>query len=189
MALIFNNGILGALFGDNVSGFNGDSPNAENFLPIDIVFEESEVQRMIVTNRPTQAGASYSDNIILLPKNYTVDGFFKSDLIGDTWRDKKEILDELVRAREPFDIVNHFGVVADVFFTEITSIADGEFNNVLKFTAGLQQIPIIEAETKTTPAEAFKEPSKGAPQQATGKVQGEATSASESSLLLSIFGS
>lgn len=183
MALIFNNGILGRLFGDNKSSFGAD-----NFLPIDIVFEETQSQKFLITSRPTQQGGSFSDNIIVLPQEFTCDGFFKSDLIGDTWRDKKDILDDLARSREPFDLVNHLGTFPDVFFTEINSVVNSEFNDVLKFTASLKQIPIISAETKEIPALAFKNPATGAPKQDGGKVQGETPTGSESSLLSSIFG-
>ena len=183
MALIFNNGVLGRLFGDNKSSFGAD-----NFLPIDIVFEESQSQKFLVTSRPTQKGGSFSDNIIVLPQEFSCDGFFSSDLIGDTWRDKKETLDELARTREPFDLVNHFGTFPDVYFTEINSIVNDEFNDVLRFTASLKQVPTISAETKSIPATAFKNPQVGAPVVDKGKVQGEAASGKESSLLYSLFG-
>ena len=75
-----------------------------------------------------------------------------------------------------------------MFFTEINSVVNSEFNDVLKFTASLKQVPIISAETKEIPAEAFKNPATGAPKREGGKVQGEAATGSESSLLSSIFG-
>jgi hypothetical protein len=183
MALIFNNGILGSLFGDNKSSFGTD-----NSLPIDIVFEESQAQKFLITSRPTQKGGSFSDNIVTLPQEFSCDGFFKSNLIGDTWRDKKEALDELARTREPFDLVNHLGVFPDVFFTEINSVANREFNDVLKFTASLKQIPTISSESKRLPPAAFKNPQVGAPSVDKGKVQGEPAKGNESSLLFSMFG-
>lgn len=183
MAIILENGLLGALFGDLGSSFGADSA-----LPIDLVFEETETLKALVTNKPTQSGANFTDNIILQPVVITSDGMFKSEVIGDTWRDKKAILEELRRARVPFDIVTHLGVYPSMFFTEINNVVNNEFNSVLKFTATLQQIPVIEAESKEIPAEAFKEPSRGAPQIDTGKVQGEVVQETQSSVLYNILG-
>lgn len=196
MALVFENSVLQKLFGDSFSQWAT--------LPIDVTLEEQELNTIQVTNRPVQSGAVISDNIIIQPKRFVIEGIFGNDNLYDSaerfissggagnnksWQDKKAVIDELIRAREPFDIVTNFGIYPNCFFLDFSPVSNREFSNALRFTATLQQIPFIESETTEIPKSAQKDPAQTAPAQDRGKVQKtEQSSSSDSSILSGILG-
>ncbi|AUR89459.1 hypothetical protein NVP1123O_30 [Vibrio phage 1.123.O._10N.286.48.F3] len=181
MALVFENPVLQKLFGSEYAKFST--------IPIDLTIEERVSHSMTITNKPAEDGTVFSDNIIEQPTVISFDGICTSDFLGDTWQDKKAKLDELRRIREPFTFVGILGTYESVFFSNIEYTANSRYANSLKFTATLQQIPIIKASTVTVPADASKNPEQQAPPKNKGKVQPkQAPEQSSQSILSSITG-
>lgn len=167
MSFIFNPGVLGRFFGSNMSQLQT--------IPIDVVRSESLTRSFEITSKTVEDSSVISDNIIEQPITLRMDCIMKGTLFN-SWKDKKAAIDALASAREPFDVVSHFGTYTNMFFTEIPYTADNEFNNVLRFTCTLRQIPIVKSSTVEIPASAQKgEEGKKqrAPAQDKGKVQGK----------------
>ncbi|MGL4757026.1 MAG: phage baseplate protein [Aeromonadaceae bacterium] len=170
MSFIFNPGTLGKYFGSNMSKLQ--------VIPIDVVNSENLTRTFDITSKAVEDGSVISDNIIEQPITIRMDCIMKGTLFT-SWKDKKAAIDQLASAREPFDVVSHFGTFTNMFFKEIPYVANAEFNNVLRFTCTLQQIPIVKSSTVEIPASAQKgEEGKKqrAPAQDKGKVQGNKVS-------------
>ena len=170
MSFIFNPGVLGKYFGSNMSKLQ--------VIPIDVVSSENLTRTFDITSKTVEDGSVISDNIIEQPITIRLDCIMKGTLFT-SWKDKKAAIDQLASAREPFDVVSHFGTYTNMFFTEIPYTANSEFNNVLRFTCTLRQIPIVQSQTVEIPASAQKgEEGKKqrAPKQNRGKVQGQKVS-------------
>ncbi len=177
MALVFENPVLQKLFGSEYALFGT--------IPIDLTIEERVSHTMTITNKPAEDGTMFTDNIIPQPTSISFDGICSSDFLGDTWQDKKAKIDELRRLREPFTFVGLLGTYENVFFSNIEYTANSRYNSVLKFTATLQQIPIIKTSTVTVPANASKSPEQQAPPRNNGKVQPKQSPAQSSQSILS----
>lgn len=181
MALVFENPTLQKLFGSDYA--------LMSTIPIDLTIEERVSHPMTITNKPAEDGTVFSDNIIEQPTIINFDGIATSDFLGDSWQDKKAKLDELRRLKEPFAFVGMLGTYENMFFSSIEYTANSRFNSVLKFTATLQQVPIIRSSTVSVPAAATKNPEQLAPAKNNGKVQPkQAKTQSGQSLLSSITG-
>ncbi len=163
MAFIFEGGVLAAMYGSKYSMIST--------IPVDVTKRETVTHDYIITSKPSEDGTKFSDNIIENPTVISFNGLIKGDLIGETYLDKKSMLDELRRQKEPFTFVGMFGTYQSMFFQSISFEADPEHNSVLKFSAVLNQVPIITAQTVTVPKKASKNPSKMAPKVDKGKVQ------------------
>lgn len=182
MALVFENSTLQKLFGSEYTMIG--------VIPVDVVDEEQVTHDYTITNKPAEDGTVFSDNIIENPTTISFNGIISGDLLGDTWLDKKSKLDELRRSREPFAFVGILGTYENIFFSNIKYTANNKFNSVLRFSATLQQVPIIKSATVTVPAKDSKNPAQQSPSQSKGKVQPTtaATTNRKSSILSSITG-
>lgn len=170
MSFIFNPGVLGKLFGSDMSSLQA--------IPIDVVRSENLTRSFEITNKTVEDGSVISDNIIERPITIKMDCIIKGTLFR-SWKDKKAAIDQLASSREPFDVVSHFGTYNNMFFVEIPYIADDEFSGVLRFSCTLQQIPIVKSSTVEIPASAQKGDEgkkQRAPKQDKGKVQGQKVS-------------
>ncbi|MGL5280583.1 MAG: phage baseplate protein [Plesiomonas shigelloides] len=174
MAFIFNPGILGKLFGQRMSALQA--------IQIDVTNEQEVTRTFQVTTKPVEDGSVIADNIIEEPVIIRMDCMMKGSLF-ESWEDKMAAINMLASSREPFDVTTRFGVYSNMFFTELPFITNHQYNNVLKFSCTLMQIPIVSSVTTEIPADAQKGADgkkKQAPAVDKGKVQGEKVPESDS---------
>ena len=97
MALIFNNNLLNELFGREF--------NKISVLPLDVTISEAHSLNQRMTSRPVEGGGTFTDNIIIDPTTLTMSCIVTSSIFGDSWEDKLNTIEQIRRAREPFDVV------------------------------------------------------------------------------------
>jgi len=162
MALIFNNNLLNTLFGRQF--------NKIGVIPIDVTVSESHQRNQNITRRAIEGGSSKVDNVIILPDTVTMNCIVKSDLLGDSFDEKLNKIDQIRLAREPFDVVTSLGVYENVFFDgPLTINRDVSNNTVLAFTATMTALDFINTETSIVPRAASSR--ENAPAESLGKKQ------------------
>lgn len=180
--LIFDPGVLRKLFGSDY--------NQISVIPIDVTQVETHTFNHTITRKPVQDGAVIADNIIIEPDSVTIQGIFTDksllnqgldlaeSFLDDgftasklsTWEDKLAKLHEIRKLREPFTIVTSLGTYKNMFFDgPITVNRELTTADALFFSATLTGINIISSRTTQVPADAMKDPKKGAPKKDAGK--------------------
>ena len=133
---------------------------------------------------------------MILPDSVSMSCIIKSDLLGDSFEEKLNKIDQLRKAREPFDIVTSLGTYESMYFSGAIVInRDVSNNTVLAFSASFSHIDIIETITEAVPKdESGKDDAskrKNAPSADAGKKQtqtdSEANAGKKSSILGSLF--
>ncbi len=170
MALIFNNNLLNELFGREF--------NKISALPIDVTISETHSLNQRMTSRPVEGGGTFTDNMIIDPTTLTMSCIVTSSLFGDSWEDKLNKIEQIRKAREPFDVVTSLRTYENMGFSGPITINRTVSNNtVLAFDVGLKEVIIISSITEQVPAkesgkteEAIQ---KQAPKKDAGKIQGE----------------
>lgn len=149
MALIFNNNLLNQLFGKKF--------NSISIIPIDVTLNEVHRRSNSLTRRAVEGGATITDNVIILPDTVTMNCIIKDTLLGDSWEEKLDKIDQIRRAREPFDIVTSLGAYDSMFFDgSIVINRDVTTNTVLAFSATFSKVFIIETLSEAVPKESIK---------------------------------
>lgn len=185
MAIIFNSNLLNQLFG---AKFNSISS-----IPVDVTLSETHRRTNSLTRRAVEGGATITDNVIIQPDSVRMNCIIKSNLLGETWKEKLDKIDQIFRAREPFDIVTSLGAYENMFFDGGLNInRDVTNNTVLQFAATFSSILIIESVSEAVPRGRSKEPKKTDPAEDLGKKQAQentaAAAAKKESFLVGIFG-
>jgi len=164
MALIFNNNLLNQLFGKKF--------NSISIVPVDITLSEVHRRSNSLTRRAVEGGATITDNVIILPDTVTMNCIIKDSLLGETWQEKFDKINQIRIAREPFDIVTSLGSYDSMFFDgSIVINRDVTTNTVLAFSATFSKIFIIETFSEAVPKEASKKEVVTAPAEDLGKKQ------------------
>jgi len=162
MALIFNNNLLNQLFGRKF--------NQISIIPVDVTINETHRRSTSLTRRAVEGGATITDNARILPDTVTMNCIIKNDLLGDSWEEKLEKIEQIRRAREPFDIVTSLGTYDNMFFHGSLVInRDVSNNTVLAFSATFSKVFIIQAVSEVVPMSASKKPQRTAPSEDKGK--------------------
>lgn len=189
MALLFNNNLLNKLFGVEF--------NKISVIPVDVTLSESHSRNQSITRRAIEAGATITDNVIILPDSVSMNCIIKSDLLGDSFTEKLAKIDQIRLAREPFDVVTSLGTYESMFFDgSITINRDVSNNTVLAFSATFSHIDIIETISETVPKSSSGKDQvsqqKNAPAEDVGKQQPQpetkASTDKKESVLFGLFG-
>lgn len=192
---------MGLLFDpDALRGIFGARFNQISTIPVTVTVKETHSFDQIVTDKPVEDGSTIADNIILQPDQITIQGILADDsFLGNyltdlsnlrfekvtnpqSYEDKFQMLNEIRKAREPFDVVTSLTTYKNMFFSgPITVDRDASTATALFFSCTLKGIGIIQSRTTKVPAESTKDPKKMAPKKDKGKVS--ATAGSKSSEL------
>lgn len=170
MAFVFSPGALKPIFGKKF--------NSIGSLQIDVTVRETHNQAVTVTSKAVESGATISDNAIVEDAEISISGIMTDELF-ESWADKYEALDKVLREREPFDVVTSLKVYEDMVFTRLTIDRDVSTTGALFFDADLKQVDIIESQTRQVPASATKEPRQQAPKVDRGNTRPQEPSATE----------
>lgn len=181
MALLFSPDTLRNIF--------GASYNQISTLPITVTVKETHSFDQQITEKPVEDGAVIADNIILHPDQVTIQGIFADDQIADrvvdaitslsldsltnfsTFEEKLQMLHEIRKQREPFDVVTSLATYKNMFFSgPIVIDRDASTATALFFNCTLKSIGIIQSRTTQVPAESTKDTKKMAPKKDKGKV-------------------
>lgn len=170
MALVFSPGALRPIFGQQF--------NRISTLQIDVTVRESHEQRVTVTKKAVESGAQIADNAIVEDAEITITGIM-TDEAFESYADKYQALDALLRERETFDVVTSLRVYEDMVFTRLAVNRETSTSGALFFDATLTQVDIIEAQTRQVPASATKTPRQQAPASDRGNVRAKEPPAGE----------
>ena len=184
MALIFNNNLLNRIFGREF--------NKISTLPITVTVRETHQLNQRVTRRAVQGGEGFVDNVIIDPDEVIMECICTNDFLGDSWQDKYAKLDEIRKAKAPFDVVTSIRTYSNMFFSGAIVINRDKTNSqALVFTAPISQINILSAVTESVPFEESGGPEADkrefGPAQDVGKVQGQTPSDTQNSKVSSIL--
>lgn len=97
----------------------------------------------------------------------------------ESFSDKYQALDAILRAREPFDVVTSIKVYEDMVFSGLTVNREVSTAGALFFDATLTQVDIIESQTRQVPASATKNPRQQGPATDRGNTRPKEPPASE----------
>lgn len=157
MAILFDNGILRALFGETY--------NMIDTLPIDITLDETESHRYLIIDKPAEDGTVNTIGSVKQPVSYLFSGIFTDR--DRTWDEKKAKLQEIADKQVPFTAALSLGVAESVIFESIDFSRTTQNKGGLFFTGALRKVRIISSQTIAVPANLRKN-SKGVD---TGKKQ------------------
>lgn len=144
MAILFESGILGRLFGSTYSKIDT--------LPIDIVLSEKQSERSLVTDKPTEDGDVKTLGTVILPTSLSISGIFNDDHWGSqTWADKKEKLDTLRKSQAPFTISISLGTFEQMVFESVDYDRGNVSKGGLFFSATLRRITTLTGRTVPLP--------------------------------------
>tara|TARA_R100000541_G_scaffold18623_3_gene28468 strand:- start:730 stop:1296 length:567 start_codon:yes stop_codon:yes gene_type:complete len=188
MALIFNNNLLNELFGREF--------NKISVLPLDVTISEAHSLNQRMTSRPVEGGGTFTDNIIIDPTTLTMSCIVTSSIFGDSWEDKLNTIEQIRRAREPFDVVTSLRTYENMGFSGPITINRTVSNNtVLAFDVSLKEVIIVSSITEQVDTQQSGKTDearqKQAPAQDAGKVQGQTDTETNSdikSISVGLFG-
>lgn len=134
-------------------------------LVFDAVFEEVHESELEVTENPVETGVVVSDHAFMKPEKVTLTaGVSDSPLrllsqggidqfSSDAGRSKRafELLQELQKSAEPFDLQTGLKLYRNMVCTSIRTTQDKDSSRALIFTAELREVIIVYTRTVTYP--------------------------------------
>ena len=123
-------------------------------LVFDAVFSESHQSDMEVTDNPVETGVVVSDHAYMKPLTLTLSAGVSDILLNqvttdafasDTGRSRKafELLTELQKKAEPFDVQTGLKLYKNMVCTSIRTSQDKDTSNALMFEATLREVLIL----------------------------------------------
>jgi hypothetical protein len=112
---------------------------------VDVVISEEHTATMEIAEHPVESGAKISDHAWRAPYSVTLESVIGS---GRTVASFQALLALQAKA-EPFDLVTGLKVYSNMLLKELTATRDAEHSRVLKFTAELQEVIIVNTQTSS----------------------------------------
>ena len=109
---------------------------------VDVVISEEHTATMEIAEHPVETGAKISDHAWRMPYRVTLDSVIDSPRTVSSW----QALLDLQEDAEPFDLVTGLKVYRDMLIKELVATRDKEHGRILKFTAELQEVIIVNTE-------------------------------------------
>lgn len=122
----------------------------------DVVIEESHEDGLEVTSHPVETGANISDHAYVKPASLTIRAgvsnasplnAFSPDAAADFYAK----LLELMRSREPFDVVTGKRLYKNMLLASLSAVTDAGSEKALIFTARLQEVILVNTRALAVP--------------------------------------
>ena len=109
-------------------------------LTFTVVISEAEKATAKLTDYPVEDGVSYSDHVILAPREVTVQVGQGVDESETDPRDKLDKLRELMEAREPIELYTGKSYYKSMIITSISQTTDAKTETVLIASVTLREV-------------------------------------------------
>lgn len=120
-------------------------------LTFTVTISEAEKQTAKMTDYPVEDGVSYSDHVILAPREVTVQvGQGVDDAESDP-RDKLDKLRELMTTREPIELYTGKSYYKSMIITSISTMTDAKTETVLIASVTLREVRIAQTQAAAVP--------------------------------------
>ena len=120
-------------------------------LTFTVTISEVEKQAAKMTDYPVEDGVSYSDHVILAPREVTVQvGQGVDDAESDP-RDKLDKLRELMTKREPIELYTGKSYYKSMIITAISTTTDAKTETVMIASVTLREVRIAQTQAAAVP--------------------------------------
>ena len=120
-------------------------------LTFTVVISEAEKATAKLTDYPVEDGVSYSDHVILAPREVTVQVGQGVDESETDPRDKLDKLRELMEAREPIELYTGKSYYKSMVITSISQTTDAKTETVLIASVTLREVRIVHTQAAAVP--------------------------------------
>ena len=116
-----------------------------------VVVEEQHEDSLTITEHPVEQGAKVNDHAYVMPARLTIRAGM-SDMDGDgKSRETYERLLELMRRREPFDIVTGKRLYENMLLESVSTTTDATTEKALLVTAECREVIIVRTQASSVP--------------------------------------
>lgn len=120
-------------------------------LTFTVTISEAEKQTAKLTDYPVEDGVSYSDHVILAPREVTVQvGQGVDDAESDP-RDKLDKLRGLMTTREPIELYTGKSYYKSMIITAISTMTDAKTETVMIASVTLREVRIAQTQAAAVP--------------------------------------
>ena len=116
-----------------------------------VVIEESHEDKVSITEHPVEQGAKISDHAYVEPASLTIRAGHSDSLGAGASREIYEQLLELMRKREPFEIVTGKRLYENMLLESVSATTDSSTENALQVTAQCREVIIVKTQTASVP--------------------------------------
>lgn len=120
-------------------------------LTFTVTISEAEKQNAKMTDYPVEDGVSYSDHVILAPREVTVQVGQGVDDAETDPRDKLDKLRELMTAREPIELYTGKSYYKSMIITAISTTTDAKTETVMIASVTLREVRIAQTQAAAVP--------------------------------------
>lgn len=148
-------------------------------LTFTVTVSESEKATAKLTDYPVEDGSSYSDHVILAPREVTVQIGQSVDGAESDPRDKLDALRAVMEAREPVELYTGKSYYPAMVVTSISVTTDAKSETVLLASVTLREVRIAQTQAAPVPVIRQKQPKKTAKSVKRGTQQAQEVSTPE----------
>ena len=120
-------------------------------LTFTVTISEAEKQTAKLTDYPVEDGVSYSDHVILAPREVTVQVGQGVDDAETDPRDKLDKLRELMTKREPIELYTGKSYYKSMIITAISTTTDAKTETVMIASVTLREVRIAQTQAAAVP--------------------------------------
>lgn len=120
-------------------------------LTFTVTISEAEKQIAKMTDYPVEDGVSYSDHVILAPREVTVQVGQGVDESETDPRDKLDKLRELMTTREPIELYTGKSYYKSMIITSISTTTDARTETVMIASVTLREVRIAQTQAAAVP--------------------------------------
>ena len=120
-------------------------------LTFTVTISEAEKQTAKMTDYPVEDGVSYSDHVILAPREVTVQVGQGVDESETDPRDKLDKLRELMTTREPIELYTGKSYYKSMIITSISTTTDARTETVMIASVTLREVRIAQTQAAAVP--------------------------------------
>lgn len=120
-------------------------------LQFAVTVEEQHEDKLTITEHPVEQGANINDHAYVMPAALTIRAGI-SDTSGDgKSREMYDKLLELMRKREPFDIVTGKRLYENMLLESVSTMTDSSTEKTLVVTAQCREVIIVRTQVSSVP--------------------------------------
>ena len=116
-----------------------------------VVIEESHEDKAVITEHPVEQGAKINDHAYMEPARVTIRAGHSDTAGAGASREIYEKLLELMRKREPFEIVTGKRLYQNMLIEAVSITTDNRTENALEVTADCREVIIVSVQTSEVP--------------------------------------
>ncbi len=124
---------------------------------VDVVISEEHTASMEIAEHPVESGAKISDHAWRMPYSVSLESVIGSDRAVSSY----QALLAMQEKAEPFALITGLKVYSNMLVKEISATRDREHARVLKFTAELQEVIIVDTQTSGATGDTDDDKAKG----------------------------